>query len=245
MPKNKFIIQDSQYVFPYHHLVSFDKFKNYESMPWGAEYYAYIKYVLVLIKHLNFNSLLDVGCGDGKMIFELMKDSSNKGKKVVGIDLSEKAILFAKAFNYNNGTEFYIENIDNINMKFDLITLIETIEHIPDLNIKHFIQSINNRLNKNGIVIVTVPSVNIPLQTKHYRHYNLDILKNQFSDFTLESCFYSVKNGMIYNLINILIRKLCSFHFIRNILFRIYKNLLFSANKKNSRHLICVFRKKF
>lgn len=234
----KFAIQEAKYVFPYHHLVDFEKFSNYKVAMEGIRYYGYMNRIIDMIRRSNFNSLLDVGCGDGKMIFEIMKFS--KGKRVVGADLSEKAIRFARAFNYENGAEFYRGDLADIEEKFDIITLIETIEHIPDEQVERFISNIYDRLNGGGMLIVSVPTDNIPVAAKHYRHYNLDLLRKQFYKFGLEETHYLIKNNM--NLINRLSRKFCSINIIRQVLLFLSKKFLFNANKKNAAHIICVFK---
>jgi len=53
------------------------------------------------------------------MIFELSRKIKNK--KLVGIDFSERAILFAKAFNYGNGSEFICGDVNDIKGNYDVI----------------------------------------------------------------------------------------------------------------------------
>lgn len=238
----KFAIQEARYVFPYHHLVDFEKFSNYKVSLWGIEYYGYMNKIIDIIKRSNFNSLIDVGCGDGKMIFEIMKFS--KDKRVVGTDLSEKAIRFAKAFNYENGAEFYCGDFSEIKEKFDIVTLIETIEHIPDEQVERFISNIHDRLNQGGALIISVPTDNVPLAAKHYRHYNLKLLCKQFHKFEVEKTCYLIKNNMLYKFIVRLSRKFCCSNIIRQVSLFLSKKFLFNANKKNAVHIICVFKKK-
>ncbi len=242
MPEDKkFEKQDEQYVFPYHHLVSFAPFSNHRVMLWGFEYYAYISKVIELIMAGPFTSLLDVGCGDGKMILELSQKT--QGKRIRGIDLSARAILFAKAFNYKNGAEFDIADIAHIAETFDVITLVETIEHVPDAKIKPLIDAVYDHTVPGGRVIVSVPTVNFVLQEKHYRHYDLPLLSAQFDRFTLESASFVVKRGMLYALLTRLSRKFCTFGMLRSFFFFCAKKLLFAAAPDTGRHLVCVFKK--
>lgn len=240
--KEKFKIQDEQYSFPYHHLVGFSPFNNYSVMSFGIEYYIYIQRVIDIVKNKEFLSLLDVGCGEGKFILEL-KNILPKEKVLNGIDLSERAILFAKAFNYGNGAEFECADIDSLSNSYDVITLIETIEHVPDEEISSFIKNIFNRLNKGGVLIVTVPSSNIPLQKKHYRHYNMGMLLEQFNDFQFIESHYVVKNGFAYRILIRLFRKFCTFVIIRKLLFVLSSKFIFDADKNTARHIVCVLKK--
>ncbi len=237
----KFAIQEARYAFPYHYLVDFEKFSNYKVSLWGIEYYGYMNRIIDIIKQSNFNSLLDVGCGDGKMIFEIMKFS--KDKRVMGVDLSEKAIRFAKAFNYENGAEFCCGNLTQIKEKFDIITLIETLEHIPNEQVEKLISNIYDRLDKGGILIVSVPADNLPVAAKHYRHYNLKLLDKQFHKFGLKKTYYLIKNNMLHRLIIRLSRRFCCLNIIRQASSFLLKKFLLNANKKNAVHIICVFKK--
>lgn len=239
----KFEIQESRYIFPYHHLVDFGEFSNYKVLSWGIEYYSYINRIIDIIKQINFNSLLDVGCGDGKLIFEIMKFS--KDKKVMGVDLSEKAISFAKAFNYENGAQFYCGDLADIDIKekFDIVTLIETLEHIPNEQIDKFIDSIYERLTDGGSLIISVPSDNLSVSAKHYRHYNEELLLRQFHKFKLKKTYYLIKNNMLYKFIIRISRKFCCFSIIRRALLCFSKKFLFNADRRNAAHITCVFVK--
>lgn len=237
---DKFNIQDSQYKFPYHHLVQFERFSSSMTMMWGFEYYAYVRKVIAIVEELKPDSLLDVGCGEGKMILELAKIIP--GEIMHGVDLSERAILFAKAFNYGNGSTFECCDVSTLSKKYDVITLIETIEHIPEEAISSFVAAVSSRLNKGGRVIVSVPSVNFPVIPKHYRHYDLDLIQRQFKGFTVESFEYCVPQGYLYKLMI----RLSRFAYVTNITQRLHfliaQTFCFKANKKNGRHIVCVLK---
>lgn len=240
--KNRFILQDNQYRFPYHHLVRFDTFNTYSVLPWGFEYYAYIIKTLEKIKSTTPSSVLDVGCGDGKMLYELANSSDIK--VLHGIDLSERAIYFAKAFNYGNRCVFEYKDIASIASSYDVITVIETMEHVPDADIKNVVSNISRCLNSGGWVIVSVPSVNFPVAKKHYRHYDEKLITDQFAGFELESIEYIVQQNFLYTILVKLFGKLSSFSKIRIFMFALAQKFLFKADKKTGRHIVCVFKKK-
>lgn len=239
---DKFSIQDDQYKFPYHHLVQFDRFSSSMTMAWGFEYYAYVKRVVDIIVELKPKSLLDVGCGEGKMILELSKIIP--GKIMHGVDLSERAILFAKAFNYGNGSMFECRDVATIDAKYDVIALIETIEHVPDEHISSFVGSLIGHLGKGGRIVVTVPSVNFPLIPKHYRHYNLNLIRSQFKGFEVESVEYWVRQGFLYTLLTRLSRLGYSFSFVQRFFFIVAQKFVFKATETTGRHLVCVLKVK-
>jgi len=71
----------------------------------------------------NFSTILDVGCGDGKITAAMARAIPDG--KVVGIDISPSMIDFAhKAFPYDSNLVFFVQNAAHIDFqeKFDLIT---------------------------------------------------------------------------------------------------------------------------
>lgn len=240
--KNQFTLQDDQYKFPYHHLVRFDIFNTQAVLPWGFEYYAYLVNILNKIKNLAPSSVLDVGCGDGKMLYELAHHSSIKD--LHGIDLSERAIYFAKAFNYGNRCIFESRDIGSVVSTYDIVTVVEVMEHIPDTEIKDVVNNIFKCVKPGGRVVVSVPSVNFPVAKKHYRHYDEQLLIRQFSCFELESMEYVVRQNFLYVLLVKLFGKLSGFIKIRALMFKFAHRFIFEASKETGRHIICVFKKK-
>lgn len=108
--------------------------------------------------HSDTNSakkILDIGCGVGTLSLYF----AFKGFKVVGIDVSQRAINIAqsakKSLSFNNVT-FKKQKLAQTKGKFDLIICSEIIEHIPDD--KTFVSQISDRLKKNGLLILSTRS---------------------------------------------------------------------------------------
>ena len=107
--------------------------------------------------------LLDFGCGKGKFLALAKKNT----KSVSGLEISNQFINYLRKNNFK-----MYNDIDNINEKFDIITLFHVLEHIPDqintlINIKKI-------LNKNGKVIIEVPHANdLLLNLKVFRNFTL------------------------------------------------------------------------
>lgn len=81
---------------------------------------------------LAIKTVLDVGCGDGNVTYELGKIFFNA--KVKGIDLSEEGIKCAKK-NYSKENVEYVFDEENKNLKdgaYDFISCFEVLEHIDD-----------------------------------------------------------------------------------------------------------------
>ncbi len=241
MTQEKFILQDDQYSFPYHYLIDFSDFNNYKALSWGWEYFAYVNKVLELIKIKAGGSVLDFGCGEGKITSEIFRINPNA--RIKGIDLSERAILFAKAFNYGKKIDFSAGDIKDINEKFDVVIAVEVIEHISDDDISCMFEKFKNILNDNGRLVISVPSDNFPVQKKHYRHYNKSLLERQAEGFVLEEIYFMVRGGFLYVLANKLFGKLCVFPKFRKIIFYFSKKFLFAASENDAKHIVASFRK--
>ena len=180
--------QEDDYVFPYHYIPSLagGDFSSVRVHRWGYQYLAYLEFVIDRIASLSFGSLLDVGCGDGRLLHEIK--SRFHDKRLVELDMSERALRFAGAFNPD--IQFICGDITDpaaMEGKFDVITLIETLEHIPPEDISAFVEALARRLADDGAAVITVPSKNIRLTRKHYQHFDLESLTRAISPYLTEA----------------------------------------------------------
>ncbi len=121
-----------------------------------------IKYIKDnIIQHFNIKSkkiplkninILDVGCGGG-LISVPMKIL---GANVVGIDASLKNINLSKIYSKKKYLEIkyifsYQEKI-KIKKKFDVLIMLEIVEHVYDFNF--FIKQSSKFLKKNGLMFI-------------------------------------------------------------------------------------------
>jgi 2-polyprenyl-3-methyl-5-hydroxy-6-metoxy-1,4-benzoquinol methylase len=246
---NQQLVQESKYEHPYHYIPVWngDNFSQTQTLTWGYEYLSYIYFVIKKSKEIGFQSLLDVGCGDGRFLFEIGHQSS--GKRLVGIDYSKRAIDYAKIISPN--IEWNCGDIrDNqiLDTEFDIITLIETLEHIPLEEISDFLRGIHHFLKETGNIIITVPSKNIPINKKHYQHFDLYSLKETINPFFDAVEVYYLNNNFAIS--SKLIHKFLSNRFFilnhKKLLKWIYmfylKNLLIS-NKDNCSRIALVCKK--
>jgi SAM-dependent methyltransferase len=91
----------------------------------------------------------------------------------MGIDISERAIGFARLMV--PGCRFIVGSVDQAELgrdAFDAATPIEVFEHIDPLAAPAFLEGIHARLRDSGVLLVTVPSSNVPVSPKHYRHFH-------------------------------------------------------------------------
>ena len=114
---------------------------------------SYIKVLGLLKAYGAGQSILDVGCGNGSFVDIAMEN----GYKVRGIDLSQSAIKVGLKFNLP------VENMDFLsseieNSSFDVITMFEVIEHLPE-PVK-FLKKAELVVRPGGIVYLTTPNFN-------------------------------------------------------------------------------------
>ena len=111
-----------------------------------------ISYILnVLGKPIKNLKVLDIGCGGGILCEPL----SRLEAKVTGIDENKKAIFVAKGhakisnlnINYINGD--ITKKVPN--EKFDLITCMEVVEHVENLEL--LLQKVRKLMNKGGVFV--------------------------------------------------------------------------------------------
>ncbi len=98
------------------------------------------------------NSILEIGCGGGAFL-EYISEKMNIGY-LLGIDINEKAIDFAKNYRHLNVHKINANELKT-DSKFDLLISMESIEHANDLS--KFMSAIKHNLKNGGHVLITTP----------------------------------------------------------------------------------------
>lgn len=94
-------------------------------------------------------SILDVGCGAGRLLYALKEAGV---KKLLGVDpFNEKDI------QYENGLKVQKKEIHEIKSKWDVITFHHSFEHIP--NPAETLETVANLLADNGRCVIRIPIV--------------------------------------------------------------------------------------
>jgi len=96
----------------------------------------------------DVNTVLEVGCGDGRLINPLI----GKYKKVCGLDISKKALEHVEAIKVRGR----IENLPFEDNSFDIVLCCEVLEHLPISIYKKSIKEIERVAKK--YIIVSVPN---------------------------------------------------------------------------------------
>lgn len=170
--------QELEYAFPYHYIPHLDEegyATRFRILGWGLEYLCYELHIADLVEKSHPESILDVGCGDGRFLGML----SNTIARRVGIDLSNKAISYAKAFHPD--IDYRCVDIKDLDENFDIVTCIEVLEHIPEEQVFSFIIDLFRICRPGGKLIISVPTKILPINKKHYRHYDLALLLDQIN----------------------------------------------------------------
>ena len=116
-----------------------------------------------IAKNINIKELnvLDIGCGGGILTESIAK----KGAHITGIDMSKESIEVATQHAYENNLEinYFLSNAEEFSKKsrdkFDLITCMELLEHVP--NPQSIIEASKKMVKPGGHIFFSTINRNI------------------------------------------------------------------------------------
>jgi len=112
------------------------------------------KLPLSLIERFKPKGLvLDIGCGIGNFLLQLKE----KGYECFGIELNKDCVRYAGEVRGLTIKEGRIEDIDFGEERFDLITILSTLEHMG--HPVKVLSKVRSLLRDDGVVIISVPNV--------------------------------------------------------------------------------------
>lgn len=134
----------------------------FDSVPFAGET------LQCLTKKYEFDSVLDIGSGEGKHSDVLKKN----GKIVTSIDYG-RSIYFEKRTDNHTCIfgDYYNYNFDE---KFDAIWASHVLEHQPNPNL--FLKKIHSDLKEGGILAITVPPLKHEIVGGHVTLWNAGLL---------------------------------------------------------------------
>lgn len=135
--------------------------------------------------NLNNKSVLDIGCGRGEAVcYAIMNGAAN----CVGIDFSNYAIDLTKSLIHQRRLEepelLCIDILDYINMintkepKFDVIIMLDVIEHIPRSEVKKIFDKLPTIMSQNGILVINTPAYN----------FDNDVIQDGYDERNIDGC---------------------------------------------------------
>ena len=118
--------------------------------------------VMQHVKLLKNKKILDFGCGWGGFLKKTIK-----AKSLSGVELRKECIFYIKK---NIKKIMVSDNLNNLNEKYDIITMFHVLEHIP-YQIET-LKELKKKLTKNGKVIIEVPSADdFLLKLKEFKKF--------------------------------------------------------------------------
>lgn len=241
------LVQEEQYEFPYHYIPqSTPHFTSGYTWGWGIYYISAIDFVLNYLKGIEFQSIIDVGTGDGRLVKELNREFP--GKRILGVDYSKYAINLAKALNPSfdfRCVDIFSEGLDE---KFDCVALIEVFEHIPICTARAFANRLAEIVKKGGNLIITVPHINKPIIDKHFQHFSKENLYQYYeSNFELVEVTHIQSRGFLSWILRILLINplfVLNSRLVKDWIYRIYMKHCFVAKNTRSERLFMHLRRK-
>lgn len=136
------------------------------------------KLISIMGGDVSNKKLLEIGCGEGKLLFELKK----RGAIVKGIEIGPQSEIAKNKY----GLDILNEPLskEGINDKFDCIFSYGCLEHIDDL--ESFFEGSRSCLNNNGLFFHSVPNSQLS-----FERFDLDNLVHQHINY------FTPKNGVI------------------------------------------------
>lgn len=171
-------------------------------------------------KYISFfnkdDLILDAGCGSGVK----SKYLSDRGLKIVGIDISEKLLEIAK--KEIPQAEFYemgMEDVSKLKDEFDGIFAQASLLHIAKKDIKEVLRKLNKKLKSGGYFYIAVKeNKNIKEEIvkendygyeyeRFFSYYTLDELKSYLKGLNLKIVFETVADSGKTNWIQVIAQK--------------------------------------
>lgn len=119
--------------------------------------------------------VLDAGCGSGRIL-----DALSRYGEVSGLDTNPDSVALARERGYEDVREGVVERLPWADETFDLITMLDVLEHTAD---DHAALSELHRVARpGGYLLVTVPAyqalwANHDVLNQHYRRYSRGTLR--------------------------------------------------------------------
>lgn len=187
----------------------------------------------------SYASMLDVGCGDGSLLFALKHHGYFQNRKIYAVDLSRNRIRLVKKIDPHIRAHvddaIYLNTISNNSIDFYISTYV--IEHVDD---KKMIKTISRVTKRDSIIYISTiykkwygwyyyrKDGKWVMDITHLREYTKDDELLQYIDNKKFTVIENKKNQLFFPIIDFIVRRLFLKNrqiFIHNPLFAFLRNI--------------------
>jgi len=149
--------------------------------------------------------VLDCACGSGYGSAIL----AEKCAAVIGVDISEEAILFALETYARKNIQFCVKDLKALSFEseyLDAVVCLETMEHLPFDDCREFMLSAQKWVKRGGLIVASSPMLRFndgkPFVTNPHhvnempREMLLDFFTENFPGFVIQ-CFHQEQNTFV------------------------------------------------
>jgi SAM-dependent methyltransferase len=228
-------------------------YKNYSSIESNVELFnelkkrrPFLNYIIKNYFPINKSiKILDIGCGYGGLLYFAQKLGY---KNSFGFDISLSQVKISKLLKINNIILSSFENyFKNNNNKYDLIVMLDVIEHLEKKKIKLYFDKIKNSLTSNGRIIIHTNNSVSPFfgnvrygDSTHQTAFTDNSLKKILRDSNFRFVNFIEDSPVVYNLTSF-------FRFIIWSFFRFFINLIIFSETGKYKNIVtqnffCIIR---
>lgn len=139
------------------------------------------KIIKNILRHKKSGKFLDIGCSAGF----ILNEARERGFEAYGVDISPLGLRHAKEVMKLNVFEGYLEQAEFSDDFFDVITLYNLIEHIPDP--ARFLKEISRIAKENALIEIWTPDIG---------HWNAKLKRERWKNIFPEHLYYFTKETM-------------------------------------------------
>ncbi|MFA6427546.1 MAG: class I SAM-dependent methyltransferase [Candidatus Magasanikbacteria bacterium] len=154
------------------------------------------------------DKVIDIGCGTGENAFDI----AEKTQKVIGIDINQKNIIYAKKHFVRGNLEFIASDVTTcqFGQRFDKIVFSNVLEHIENrIDFLKKLHAVSDTillrvpmLDRDWIVLYKKEhGLEYRLDKTHYIEYTLPILRNELEKSGWNIQEYSIQFGEFWGVI--------------------------------------------